>query len=383
MFIGESIRETLYGSPPRQFLASVVIVTAAVLLLRGVAALADRLAGRYNRTLVEVGKLVTMSTAIVGSAVAFAEVWAIPFVYERAVDIVALNRWETVRGVVSVAILVSSYLLVRAVLRSFDRLHKEGAITNHQKEVAYHVAGAAIFSVGGLAVLSVWGIALTNLILGAGVATAVLGLAAQRTVAAVIAGFFLLFTRPFRVGDWIEVVDAGEDDAAGIVQDVTISHTKIRTFNDEHMLVPNDQLTSNRLTNYTRNDRLRIDVDVGVDYETDLEVAREIVAETVADVDLVSDIRDPKVVLKRFGDSAIVLGVQFWIDEPARRRAWRAQSAVISAIKSAFDREGITIPYPHRTHETRSGESFRVETPGAAGESGRDRGFGVQPEAED
>ena len=356
MLHGEWFEAALYGSPLRQIVASVAIVVGMPLLLWGLRAGTDRLTGRFNRAVLEATELVAAAVGIVGAAVLLAEVWAIPFVYERALDIVSVDRWQSLRGVVSAAILVSSYLLVRAVQRSFDRLHADGAITHHQQEVAYHVAGAGIFAVAGVAVLSVWGIALTNLILGAGVATAVLGLAAQRTVAAVIAGFFLLVSRPFRVGDWIEVVDDGDDDASGIVEDVTISHTKIRTFNDEHVLVPNDQVTSNRLTNYTRNDRLRIDVDVGVDYETDLEAARELVASTVGDLEPVSEVRDPKVVLKRFDESAVVLGVQFWIEEPARRRAWRARTAAIGAIKEAFDREGITIPFPQRTHDLRSGE---------------------------
>lgn len=218
---------------------------------------------------------------------------------------------------------------------------------------------------------------------GAGVATAVLGLAAQRTVAAIIAGFFLLFTRPFRVGDWIEVVDDGEETASGIVEDVTISHTKILTFNDEHLLVPNDQVTSNRLTNYTRNQRLRIDVEVGLDYETDLDVAREVAVSATRDVDLVSSVRDPKTVLDRFGDSEIALEVQFWIDEPSRRRALRARTAVITAIKQAFDREGITIPFPLRTHDTRAGEGFRVDVPGGVEPGSHGGRRGLESGAED
>lgn len=382
MIHGEWLTETLYGSPMLQFFASVALVATALVLFGVSRVVEDRAVDRFNRTLVEVAELVTMATLVVGTAFALAEIWAIPFVYESALEIVALDRWESVRGAVSVAILASSYLLVRAVHRSFDRLHTEGSITNHQKEVAYHVAGAGIFVVGGLAILSVWGIALTNLIVGAGVATAVLGLAAQRTVAAVIAGFFLLFSRPFRVGDWIEVVDDGEEAASGIVEDVTISHTKILTFNDEHLLVPNDQVTSNRLTNYTRNDRLRIDVEVGVDYETDLDIAREVVGAAAREADLVSEVRDPKTVLDRFADSAIALEVQFWIEDPSRRRALRAKTEVITAIKQGLDREGITIPFPQRTHDTR-GEGFRVDVPGGVERRAPGGRRGLESGAED
>jgi hypothetical protein len=191
------------------------------------------------------------------------------------------------------------------------------------------------------------------------------GLAARETLAAMIAGFVLLFSRPFRVGDWIAVDMDDEENRSGIVTDVTIFNTKIQTFSDEYVLIPNDEITSSQLKNLSRNDQLRVEVEVGVDYTADIEHARDVMVDAVSDLESIKSSPNPKAVAKRFGDSSIVLELRIWIGDPTMRRKWRAQTDAIEAIKAAFDREGITIPYPQRVHAPRDGEEgFRVDANG-------------------
>ena len=366
------IRETLYGAMELQLLASALLVVALVLVLEVVRKLRVPISVWFNSDVAEIVEMVAMAAAVVVVSYLLADVWGIAFLLHYALDVVVVDRWTGMQQVVTVSVLVIAYLLVRVVNRSIDRLRQEGAITRHQKEVAYHVADLGIFAVAGIVVLSLWGVDPSSVIISAGVATAVLGLAAQRTVAATIAGFVLLFSRPFRVGDWIEVVDDGGGEEGGVVQDVTLFHTKIRTFNDEHVLVPNHEVTSNRLTNYSRSNKLRLDVEVDVDYETDLDRAAETLTAAVDDLDAIEPSPEPRAVLKRFGDSSIVFELQFWIDNPSRRRAWNAQTAAITAVKDAFDREGIVIPFPQRTHVSRDEGGFRVNGPTSLAESATD-----------
>ncbi|ADD04032.1 mechanosensitive channel protein MscS [Natrialba magadii ATCC 43099] len=359
------IQDVLYGSPPLQLLTSIAVIFALVALFVLIRSLRNLLGDRYTRNAAEAIEMAVLAGSVVVAAYVLADIWALSFVFDEVLDAIFLDRFTGIRGAVSIAILVASYLLVRMVNRSFDRLYREDLITNHQKEVAYHTADAGIVAVAGLVVMSIWGIELTNLILSAGVVSAIFGLAAQKTVAAFVAGFLLLFTRPFRAGDWIEVANQNDRKTAGIVQDITISHTKIRTFNDEHVLVPNDELTSNELINYSRSNRLRVDIELGVDYDTDLHRARTVIRDAIDDIDIISPLKEPQVVSKRFGDSAVVLELQFWIENPKRRRVWQAQTTVIDAIKDAFEREAITIPYPQRTHQARGDRGFRVTSMGS------------------
>lgn len=86
-----------------------------------------------------------------------------------------------------------------------------------------------------------------------------------------------------------------------------VTNTKIQTFSDEHVLISNDEITSSQLTNYSRNDQLWVNVEVGVDYETDLKLAGNAIVEAAEDVEMIKSNPSPQVVTKEFGDSAIVL----------------------------------------------------------------------------
>lgn len=361
-FYGDLLRQFIWGAVELQILASVVLLGALVLVLQLVRGLRTILGNRYTANFAEAVEMAAMAFGIVVTAYLLAEVWAISFVFDQAVGDLLINRWIFVRSAISIAVLASGYMLLRVVNRIIDALWRDEKITRHQKEVSYHVFDATIIVVAMLLVLSVWGDDPSNVLIGAGVLSAVLGLAAQKTVSAVIAGFALLFTRPFEAGDWIEVAGDSGDSAGGIVQDVTVLHTKLRTFNDEHVLVPNDEVTANLVTNYTRSDRFRIDIEVDVDYGTDLEHARAVLADVGENLDRSSSTREPRAVLKRYADSSIVFELQFWIHNPTRSRVWEAQTDAIAAVKAAFDSEGITIPFPQRTHTSRDETGFRVST---------------------
>jgi small-conductance mechanosensitive channel len=188
-------------------------------------------------------------------------------------------------------------------------------------------------------------------------------MAARQTLGAVLAGFVLMFSRPFEIGDWVEV-----GDQEGIVTHISIVNTRIQTFDGEYVMLPNDEVSSKPITNRTRKGRLRIEVEVGVDYEDDPTHAAEVALAAVRDVEKVLAVPTPQVVAKRFADSSVVLGVRFWIDSPSARRKWRAQTAVIDAVKSAFEAEGIKIPFPQRELTGRAEEGgFRLADGADAG----------------
>lgn len=357
----QSIGGPIFDTFELRILASVALVLSLFVAYKFVRLLDEPLQERYGSNASEAVRTLILASWIMFVAWRVTIVWDIAFFLELIEEALLVDRWTAIRQVVTVAFVISAYLVIRLVNRSFDRLEAEGAITKHQNEVAYHLADATIVIGTGTVLLTLWGINLTNVILGAGVISAVFGLAAQKTVAGAITGFLLLFTRPFRVGDWIGVVTDHGDEREGIVDDVTLLHTKIRTFNDEHVLIPNDEITASSLTNYSRNDRLRIDIEIGVDYDTDLDHARELVQKTAESTEHVINAPTPKVVIKHLGDSAIVLELQFWIEKPSRRLSWRAQTEVLQAVIEVFDEHGIEIPYPQRVHDTRQEDGLRLD----------------------
>jgi len=230
-------------------------------------------------------------------------------------------------------------------------------LTDHQREIVIRMGQIAILLAAGLIILTVWGINPEGLLVGAGFLGIVVGLAARQTLGALIAGFVLMFSRPFEIGDWVEI-----GDQEGVVTDITIMNTRLENFNGEVVYLPNDRVNERAIVNRSRRGSLRLRVDVGIDYETDPELAKNVAMETIKQIDIIADAPPPQIVPKSFGDSAIVLEMRFWIDHPTPPRKWNATERVVTNVKAAFDREGIKIPFPQRELSGRTETNgFRVQ----------------------
>ncbi len=248
------------------------------------------------------------------------------------------------RAVVTFIFLVGTLIVTRFVRRLLEEvLGSATAVTDHQREITHRISQVLLWSVSFVVILGIWVDDLSGLLVGAGFLGIVVGMAARQTLGTMLAGFVLMFARPFEIGDWIDV--EGED---GIVTDISIVNTRLKSFDGEYIMIPNDVIASSTVTNRSKRGQLRIEVEVGVDYRTDVDRAAELAEGAIEDVDQALDAPSPDVVTKSFGDSAVLLGVRFWIDRPSSRRRWQARTAAVSAIKRTFEAEDITIPYPQR-----------------------------------
>jgi len=251
------------------------------------------------------------------------------------------------RLMVTGIVVVGGYVVTSAVRRLLDDLiGKSDAVTDHQREVSFRLSQLVVWITAAIAVLGVWEVNLEGLLIGAGFLGIVVGMAARQTLGALLSGFVLMLSRPFEIGDWIEIGTQGQE---GIVTDITMMNTRIQTFDGEYVMVPNDVIGGQSITNRSRKGRLRLEIEVGVDYDADVDRAVELADDAVEGIEESLDVPSPETVVKRFDDSSVVLGVRFWIDNPSARRRWRARTAAISAVKDAFEEAEITIPFPQRT----------------------------------
>jgi small-conductance mechanosensitive channel len=226
-------------------------------------------------------------------------------------------------------------------------------VTEHQAEVMLRVGHVVILVVLSSGLLTLWGLNLSGVLVGAGVLGIVLGLAARKTLGSVIAGFMLMFTRPFTVGDWVEV-----GDHEGAVTGITIMHTEIREFNGELVIIPNDLVSEQPIRNRSHQDILRLRTEVGIDYDTDPEYAEQVALNAIGTVDEVIDAPPPETTTASLDASAVSLQLLYWIDDPDPVSARRARESVIYAVKARFEQEGIGMPYPHRTLSTHTGDGL-------------------------
>ncbi|WP_049921249.1 mechanosensitive ion channel family protein [Halopiger djelfimassiliensis] len=278
------------------------------------------------------------------------------------------------RSTVSLILILGTVIFQRFVKRVLDEiLGSASAVTDHQREITHRITQVIIWAVSLVVVLGFWIDDLSGLLVGAGFLGIVVGMAARQTLGTVLAGFVLMFARPFEIGDWIEV-----EDYEGIVTDISIVNTRLRTFDGEYVMIPNDVISSSMVTNRSRRGRLRLEIEVGIDYDADVDRAADLAKTAVSDLEWSLSAPSPQVVTKEFGDSAILLGVRFWIDKPSARRHWRARSAAINAIKREFADADVKIPYPQRelsdraeTDGVRLAADADAATDGSTGEGHR------------
>ena len=213
------------------------------------------------------------------------------------------------------------------------------------REAMVTITGYVMLVVAALAALSVAGFNFSNITIIAGALSVGIGFGLQNIVNNFVSGLILLFERPVRKGDWVQV-----GTTEGYVQDIRIRSTRIQTFDRSDVIVPNSELISNQVTNYMLGDvRGRAIVKVGVAYGSDVEKVRYILSQVAEENDLV--VKDgssprPLILFRGFGDSSLDFELRVHLYDVDRRLS--TISNLNFAIDKAFREEGIEIPFPQR-----------------------------------
>jgi small-conductance mechanosensitive channel len=168
--------------------------------------------------------------------------------------------------------------------------------------------------------------------------TLALGFAAQDVLSNFVAGVFIVQDRNFNIDDWIEW-----DDRAGFIEDIGFRVTRVRTFNNETVTVPNTELATTAVTNRMSNEQLRIAYPFGIGYGDDIDETTRILLAVADEHDDVLDDPEPSVRIADLGDSAVVLQARFWIADPDREDFSVVRSAYIQRAKERCDAAGIDL----------------------------------------
>jgi len=189
-----------------------------------------------------------------------------------------------------------------------------------------------------------YGNILTSIATVAAAATLAIGFALQDVLKNFVAGIFIYTDKPFKIGDWIEW-----DGNSGIVEDISFRVSRVRTFDNELLTVPNSALTDGVIKNPVAKNKLRLQVPFGIGYDDDVEKATEIIVEEADARDDILEDPAPTVRLTELGDSSVTLTSRIWIDDPSRADFVKTRAEYVQTVKQRFDEEGIDIPYPNRT----------------------------------
>ncbi|MFC1862749.1 mechanosensitive ion channel family protein [Thermodesulfobacteriota bacterium] len=185
---------------------------------------------------------------------------------------------------------------------------------------------------------------MSTMLAGAGITALIVGFAARSTLSNLISGLAMAIYRPLRIGDKLNL--EGE---LCTVEDITLRHTIVRTWQHKRLIIPNSKLDEMTITNYSIIDsKIKCTVELGVSYDTDIDLARRLILETAVQCpQLLEEEEEPWVRVISHGDFSIGFRLYLWvkdIDDSYLAGFW-----LLEQIKKRFDKEGVEIPFPYRT----------------------------------
>lgn len=184
----------------------------------------------------------------------------------------------------------------------------------------------------------------TSLLAGAGVVGLAIGFAFQEIASNFIAGVLIAFRKPFKIGDIVKI-----NDHEGKISDIDLRTTRLATYDGLEVIIPNKDMFTNTVTNYTATPERRVDLEVGVSYGEDLRLVRTLVLEALVKVTSRLESKDPEVFFTSFADSSINFKARVWITHSDPITYLNSLNDMVISIKEIFDQNDVTIPFPIRT----------------------------------
>jgi small conductance mechanosensitive channel len=243
--------------------------------------------------------------------------------------------------ILSLIILVVGYILIRVFKKILSKVLQKVNLDESIEQFFASVLGAALWVILIIVILANLGVNVTGLVAGLGVAGLIVGFALQDALSNLASGVFILFHKPFKIGDWINI-----GGIVGGVERIGMAACRLSAPDGTKIIIPNKKVWSDTIQNYTGNPvRKLFNLEVGISYSDDIGKAIKIIQDILKKDKRVLKDPAPQVVAKGFGDSSITIAAR-----PAVKKEdyWTVYFDTVKAIKEEFDKKGITIPFPQR-----------------------------------
>lgn len=249
-----------------------------------------------------------------------------------------------------------TYIIARILRSNIRRMLKEKVakdILNITEKIVYY--GALL--IGIVSVLPLIGVNLTGLLVAGGVVGLVVGFASQSVVSNLISGLFLVFERPVKIGEQIMV-----GQTSGVVWDIRILSTIVRTFEGEYVRIPNEKVFSSEITNLVANKARRIDYTVGISYSDDAQIAIDTIKRVIGEEPFVLQNPVPRIFVSDLAESSVTINIKIWAPSPMW---YDVKTEMLWKIKVELERTGITIPFPQRVLHIKNESAVPQDLPDA------------------
>lgn len=262
-----------------------------------------------------------------------------------------IQEWVALYGlkvIMAAAILVIGRFAAIGIRSLVRRVMTKGRVEKTLVSFITNLAFIAVMAFVIIAALGQLGVQTASFVAVLGAAGLAIGLALQGSLANFAAGILMMIFKPFKVGDYVE---AGG--TSGAVVAIGIFTTELKSPDNKKVIVPNSKVTGDNITNFTANDKRRVDMVAGVSYSDNLDKVRKVLEGILAEDKRILKNPAPTIGVLELADSSVNFAVRPWVKTADY---WDVYFATQEKIKKRFDAEGISIPFPQQdvhVHKTK------------------------------
>ena len=240
--------------------------------------------------------------------------------------------------VLAALIFLGGWLLARLAARLTKKAISKGKVDALAASFFGSLVKAVVLVVAGVSAVAQLGVNINSLVAALGAAGLTASFALQGSLSNLVSGIQIIFTKPFNMGDYLSF-----GTYEGTVKKIEILSTTLATFDNKEVVIPNSMITSDVVVNFTRSGTRRLDLSYGVSYQADLRKAKQLLQDLVDADERVFQEPAPLIAVGELKDSSVTLVCKVWCNADDY---WPIYYKMQEDVKAAFDREGISIPYP-------------------------------------
>lgn len=241
----------------------------------------------------------------------------------------------------SLLILIIGSKVIKYLVKLMEKFLKKSKVDVSLSKFLLSATRLILKILLGIIIMENLEVPMTSLIAVLGATGIGIGMALQGSLANLTGGILILLLRPFKIGDFIEEKAFGHE---GIVEDIQVFYTTLRTRDNKVITVPNGSLSNSSITNHSTMDIRRVDLTFGVAYEEDTYAVKKAIKEVIDKHALILKDREPYINISEHGDSSVNFAVLVWCKT---KDYLQVKFDLIEQIKIKFDEVNISIPYPH------------------------------------
>ncbi len=241
--------------------------------------------------------------------------------------------------IIAVVILIVGNKLIKWALKLVGNSFKKTKMEPIVAKFLLSLIKFALYFVIAIVVIGILGIPTTSLVAALSAAGLTIGLALQGSLSNFAGGVLILLFKPFVIGDYIKEDSHGNE---GTVTGIDLFYTKILTGDNKAVVIPNGTLANASLTNYTAQEKRRVELKIGISYDSDIKFAKQTLLDVINDTETVFKDEDIVVAVDSLDESQITMVTRVWA---STEQYWNTRWELLEKFKEAFDRNGIEIPF--------------------------------------